>query len=33
MRTMQRQFDKHFKQVHMREEPAKLRIVREATTD
>jgi hypothetical protein len=24
MRTMQRQFDKHFKQVHMREEPAKL---------
>ncbi len=24
MRTMQRQFDKHFKQVHTREEPAKL---------
>ena len=24
MRTMQRQFDKHSKQVHMREEPAKL---------
>jgi hypothetical protein len=24
MRTMQRQFDKHFRQVHMREEPAKL---------
>jgi hypothetical protein len=24
MRTMQRQFDKHFKQVHTLEEPAKL---------
>ena len=24
MRTMQRQFDKHLKQVHIREEPAKL---------
>jgi hypothetical protein len=24
MRTVQRQFDKHVKQVHMREEPAKL---------
>ena len=24
MRTLQRQFDKHLKQVHMREEPAKL---------
>ena len=35
MRTMQRQFDKHFKQVHMREDAsqAAARIVKEATKD
>ncbi len=33
MKTLQRQFDKHFRQIHMREDPsqAAARIVREAT--
>jgi hypothetical protein len=35
MKTMQREFDKHFRQVHMREDAsqAAARIVKEATRD